>query len=292
MKQCLTFILLLCVVVAVWAGHPPRFRRHTLYLPSGAAAPVDTNISKTAFLLYMNNTNSSEPVAINSAPIGIDWDVNLGTGNEPPRIESSATGTNDHYDFLGANDFLIVRDLTGLSSSQGVFDVWVNLDQTGDRGRVIQMSNEDGDANHGTFFLEQTTADNAAMRIVVNGTVQWAAETTGGPLTAQIGEWHKWTVRHNGDFVQFYLDGVSQALNFFITTDTNAWLDVAIGSTDPPDYIAMGAGLFGGVANALNAQLYRGAYYNGDAVGDLLTPAEILLLTNTSPVDGTEVLPE
>ena len=286
MKRFLIALPMLCMCGLLVAGHPPRFRRLPLYAPNGGVAPVDPNVGNTAFLLYMNKTNATEPVAINSAPIGIDFDVNLATANEPLRIDSSATGTNDWYFFDNVADYLVNRNLTGMDTDVGVFSFHIKLGASGDRGRIFQMENEAGATPNSGFFIEQRTDDRVGVQLVTNGTVRWRVQTTAAILTATIGEWHMWTVRFNGGFVQFYLDGVAQALTYTVSTETNVWLSAAFAGTTPPDYMALGAGLFSGVVVPMSGGHYRSSYYT-----NLLTPAEILLLTNTSPVDGTEVLP-
>ena len=289
MKRFLIALPMLCMCGLLMAGHPPRFRRLPLYAPSagGGVSPADPNVDKTAYLLYMNKTNSAEPVVTNSAPIGIGFDVNLGTANQPTRIDSSATGTNDHYDFDNVNDYIVNRDLTGISGTEGTFNWHIKLGTSGDRGRVAQMENEAGASPDSGFFTEQRTDNRVGILLATNGVVQWQVQTVSAILGATIGEWHMWTVRHNGAAVQFYLDGVPQALSFTVSTDTNAWIDAMLAGTIPPDYIAHGAALFGGVLVPMDGALYRPSYYT-----QALSDATILMLTNTSPVDGTEVLPE
>ena len=290
MKWLLIALPMFCMCGLLMAGHSPRFGRLPLYLPAtgaAAAAPADPNVDKTAYLLYFNKTNSTEPVATNSAPIGIGFDVNLATANEPARIDSSATGTNDHMDFDNVNDYIVNRDLTGISGTEGTFNLHIKLGTSGDRGRVIQMENEAGGSPDSGFFTEQRTDNRVGILLAVDGVTQWQVQTVSAILGATIGSWHMWTVRHNGAAVQFYLDGVPQALSFTVSTDTNAWMDAMLAGTIPPDYVAHGAALFGGVLVPMDAALYRASYYTQS-----LSSAEILALTNTSPVDGIEVLLE
>ena len=120
MRQWIIFALLLCVVDTAWAGHPPRFRRHALYLPSdGAVAPyVDPNRDRMFFLYDMaDDTNSVDPVI--QTAIGSDGTIHLGTTSEPA-LTDAADGTNAHYVGDGVLQYIETSSTSAGNGSTGV----------------------------------------------------------------------------------------------------------------------------------------------------------------------------
>ena len=240
------------------------------------AGPIDSNRDTAFVLLYTSITNVLDTPYFTTK--NNDFGMNRGTANLATYIDSTANGTNNHLDFDGINDVATNKSLAGFDTTTGTQLIWVNMDILTTRARIIQMQNVAGNTPASGMFMETTTGNNVQILLITNGVVRWTATTTGGTLATHTNKWVMWALSHEGQFPQFYFDGVEQALTFTVSTDTNAWYAAMFDGSIPPDYMSIGAGLFGGINNPFNGQLYRDTYYS-----PALTPAEILSKTNTNP---------
>ena len=289
MKRVLIGLLLLCMTDAVWAGHPPRFRRLPLYLPSdGVAVSVDPNRDNAVMLIDFSVTNVlGEPVHLDVSSAGNDLFVGLEKDNESAYI-AEANGTNAHRSYA-SNDFSTNHTMLVMSNlTAGTFTIFVKLDATNAQYRIMQMSNNQGGASPGLLFWEANGTSQMAASLFTNGVVAWTIRSTSKILANTAGEWHHWGLRHSGTNAGMTFDGAVIALDLVNSTAPSRWIADTFQSVTPPNYIAWGAALAGGsIFFPLNGDLYRPAVYSVNInIADML-----LTSTNTHPVVGIEVLP-
>lgn len=115
-----------------------------------------------------------------------------------------------------------------LDSTTGTVSIWINPVDASPASDQTIISWGDTDANEVMYITLKTTGK-IEVGCIVGGTSQWVFDTDSTTALTDA-TWTQITLVQNGTTPVLYLDGVSEAITYSVSTDQTIWLDSLTGA--------------------------------------------------------------
>ena len=133
----------------------------------------------------------------------------------PGNFVFGASGVDDYIDII--NIYSTIQ-----SNTQGTFSLWVKPTDGTPSSVNCLIGFGDNSANT-RLFVNLESNGKFGANLTLSGAINWGLETDSAVFSD--GEWHNVVISHNGTSSILYVNGVSPAQAYFITTNKTKWIN-------------------------------------------------------------------